>query len=251
MKNYIIEDQFKLQVARGKIKGATVINIFGHNNSQGTDFRTVWEKSDTTGLLKPASALQMTVTSDICDTSDDGVIIRVIGLDANYDVIAENVTLNNATPPTTTNSFLRINTVVTISGNATGNVSVSNGGNEYAHILAGTGKNQASIYTVPAGYSFYLYRIDGFMNDAASAKSGEFRNKSTLSSGVVLRVADTPFINQMNIQRRFPFKYGEKTDIEFQIRSLSGTNYCGVFGEGIQIKDDTPIPGNTDYLYFP
>ena len=237
MKNYIIEDQFKLQVARGKIKGATVINIFGHNNSQGTDFRTVWEKSDTTGLLKPASALQMTVTSDIGDTSDDGVIIRVIGLDANYDVIAENVTLNNATPPITTNSFLRINTVVTISGNATGNVSVSNGGNEYAHILAGTGKNQASIYTVPAGSSLYLYRIDGFMNDAASAKSGEFRNKSTLPSGVILRVADTPFINQMNIQRRVPFKYSEKTDIEFQIRSLSGTNYAGVFGEGIEIKE--------------
>ena len=245
MKNYIIEDQFKLQVARGKVKGGRVVNIFGHNNSQGTDFRTVWEKSDTTALLKPASAVQMTVTSDIGDTSDDGVIIRVIGLDANYAEIGENVTLNNATPPTTTNSFLRINVVVTISGNATGNVSVSNGGNEYAHILAGTGKNQASIYTVPAGHSFYLYRIDGFMNDAASAKSGEFRNKSTLSSGVVLRVADTPFINQMNIQRRFPFKYDEKTDIEFQIRSLSGTNYCGVFGEGILIKEDTPIPNGT------
>jgi len=75
------------------------------------------------------------------------------------------------------------------------------------------------------------------MNDAAAAKSGEFRNKSTLPSGVILRVADTPFINQMNIQRRVPFKYSEKTDIEFQIRSLSGTNYAGVFGEGIEIKE--------------
>lgn len=236
-KDFLWDEQFNLNVARGKVRGAKVVNIFGHNNSQGTVFRTVWEKSDTSDLLKPASALQMTVTSDIGDTSDDGVVIRVIGLDANYAEIAENVTLNNATPPTTTNSFLRINTVVTVSGNATGNVSVSNGANEYAHILAGTGKNQASIYTVPADSSFYLYRIDAFMNDGAAAKPGEFRNRSTLSSGVILRVADTPYLNQMNIKRDFPFKYSEKTDIEFQIRSLSGTNYCGVFGEGILIKE--------------
>ena len=238
MSNFIWDESFMLNVARGKVRGAKLVNIFGHNNSQSTTFRTVWEKSDTSNLLKPASALQMTVTSDVGDTSDDGVIIRVIGLDANYAEIAENVTLNNATPPTTTNSFLRINTVVTVSGNATGNVSVSNGANEYAHILAGTGKNQAAIYTVPAGCDLYLYRIDAFMNDGSSAKPGEFRNKSTLSNGTILRVADTPFINQMNIQRRVPFKYSEKTDIEFQIRSLSGTNLCGVFGEGIEIKED-------------
>jgi len=238
MSNFIWDDNFRLNVAMGKVRGAKVVNIFGHNNSQSTTFRTVWEKSDTSDLLKPASALPMTVTSDVGDTSDDGVIIRVIGLDANYAEIAENVTLNNATPPTTQLSFLRINTVVTVSGNATGNVSVSNGANEYAHILAGTGKNQAAIYTVPAGCDLYLYRIDAFMNDGSSAKPGEFRNKSTLSNGTILRVADTPFINQMNIQRRVPFKYSEKTDIEFQIRSLSGTNLCGVFGEGIEIKED-------------
>lgn len=237
MAGYNWGEDFMLNVARGKVRGAKLVNIFGHNSSQGTTFRTVWEKSNTSALLKPASALPMTVTSDIGDTSDDGVIIRVIGLDANYAEIAENVTLNNATPPTTQLSFLRINSVVTVSGNATGNVSVSNGANEYAHILAGTGKNQAAIYTVPAGCDLYLYRIDAFMNDGASAKPGEFRNVSTLSNGTILRVADTPYINQMNIQRRVPFKYTEKTDVEFQIKSLSGTNYCGVFGEAIEIKE--------------
>ena len=237
MASFTWDEAFMLNVARGKVRGAKLVNIFGHNNAQGTAFRTVWEKSNTTALLKPASALPMTVTSDIGTTADDGVVIRIIGLDANYAEIAENVTLNNATPPTTTNSFLRINTVITVSGNATGNISVKNGANEYAHILAGTGKNQAAIYTVPAGCDLYLFRIDAFMNDGASAKPGEFRNVSTLSNGTILRVADTPYINQMNIQRRIPFKYTEKTDIEFQIKSLSGTNYCGVFGEGIEIKE--------------
>ena len=247
MKNYIIEDQFKLQVARGKVKGASVVNIFGHNNSQGTTFRTVWELSNTTALALPATARQMTVTS-AANATDNGVVIRIIGLDANYNQIAENVTLNSTTPATTTQSFLRINTVVTVSGNATGDVSVKGptGTTIYAYILAGTGKNQAAIYTVPAGHQFYLYRIDAFMNDASAAKPGEFRNKSTGANGTILRVADTPFLNQMNIQRRFPFAYGEKTDVEMQLRTLSGTSYCGVFAEGIVIKSDTPIPGSTD-----
>ena len=228
-------DLFPLNVALGKIPGVSIVNIFGHNNAQGGTFRTVWELSDTTNLVLPASPLQMTVTSDVGDTSDDGVQIRIIGLDVNYEPLAETVTINNATPPTTINSFFRINTVITVSGNAAGDISVTNGVTTYAYIIGGTGKNQSANYTVPAGCDFYLFRIDAFMNDATAAKPGEFRNQSTLSNGTVLRVADTPYINQMNIQRRFPFKYSEKTDIEFQIRSLGGTNNCGVFGEGILI----------------
>ena len=80
-------------------------------------------------------------------------------------------------------------------------------------------------------------RIDAFMNDGSSAKPGQFRNKVALPNGTILRVADTPYINQMNILRRIPFRYDEKTDIQFQIKSLSGTNLAGVFGEGVVIKE--------------
>jgi hypothetical protein len=75
------------------------------------------------------------------------------------------------------------------------------------------------------------------MNDASAAKPGLFRNKVTLSNGTVLRVADTPYLNQMNIKRDFPFKYNEKTDIELQVGTLSGSTYAGVFGEGIVVKE--------------
>ena len=39
----------------------------------------------------------------------------------------------------------------------------------------------------------------------------------------------------MNIQRRFPFKYDEKSDIQFQLRTFSGTHEMNVFGEGALI----------------
>jgi hypothetical protein len=127
--------------------------------------------------------------------------------------------------------------VITISGNAVGNVTIANDGTTYARMDAGTGKNQASIFTVPAGYEFYLYRIDAF---CASASQNNrflfFRNFVQQPNGVVLQVAQTSFLDTMNIQRRIPFRYGEKTDIQLQVKSSAGSNEIGVFGEGILTK---------------
>jgi len=39
----------------------------------------------------------------------------------------------------------------------------------------------------------------------------------------------------MNIQRRIPFKYNEKTDIQFQCATNSGSHELSVFGEGILV----------------
>lgn len=241
MSNFNWSESFLLNVARGKARGAEVRNIFGYNSSQPTSMRTVWENSNLSnapGVLQlPGSALPMTIESDVGDTTDDGVQVKIIGLDINYEVISEVVTIDDGTPPVT-QGFFRINDIITISGNATGNITAKNGTTIYAKISAGAGKNQASVFTVPAGYQFYLYRLDAFMNDGSSAKPGLFQNKVTLENGTVLRVAQSPYNNQMNIQRRLPFKYDEKTTIELQIQSLSGTNQAGVFGEGILIKED-------------
>ena len=40
----------------------------------------------------------------------------------------------------------------------------------------------------------------------------------------------------MNIQRRLPFKYSEKTDIQFQLQTASGTHEMNVFGEGYLVS---------------
>jgi len=234
-KNYQWDEQFNLNVARGKARGAKVINIFGFNADTGTDMRALWELADSTDYVFPTSAVNMTVTSA---AGDDGKTMKIFGLDANYEEIEELVTLNNATPPVTTLAFLRINNVVMISATNTANVTIANGGVTYARVDAGRSTNQASIYTVPAGCQFYLYRIDAFMNDASAAKPGLFRNQVSFPNGRVLRVADTPYLNQMNIKRDFPFKYDEKTDIQLQVRTLSGSTYAGVFGEGIEIKEE-------------
>ena len=241
-KDFLWGEEFKLDVARGKARGAEVRNIFGQNDAQTTDFRAVWELSNTTDYVFPSTAQIMRIASD--DALDVGVQILIKGLDADYLEISEVVTLT-ATTVDTTQQFFRVNDVVTVGTQnllTTSTLTVQDTAQTtvFAQIDNGHGRNQASIYTVPANCEFYLYRLDGFSADDSNPpqeKAAKFRNVVTLESGIVLRVATTEFFNQMNIQRRFPFKYSEKTDIQLQMATFSGTHPVSIFAEGVVVKE--------------
>jgi sugar (pentulose or hexulose) kinase len=152
-KSHYIED-FRFNVARGLVVNTSVRNIFGTTGGNANivtgEFRTPWEEAS--NYTFPSSALTMNVVSSA--VGDTAVTILIIGLNADYEIIQETLTLNGTTTVTTTNQYYRINDVITTVGNALGDVTVSNGGTTYAKILAGTGRNQASIYTVPKGHCF-------------------------------------------------------------------------------------------------
>lgn len=223
-----------LQVSRGLIRGSVARNIFGYQTSVTTSFIPAWEFAS--AYAYPGSAITMTVTS--ASGSDDGKTLLILGLDANYAEISDVVTINGAGDINTNIPFFRINDVILTSGGTNvGLITIQNTGKtvNYAGIRAGDGRNQASIYTVPADKCFFLYRIDAFSNDSTASKPGLFRNFSQNSNGQKYNVARTTFFNQMNIQRRIPFKYNEKTDIQFQLQTASGTHEMNVFGEGILV----------------
>jgi hypothetical protein len=221
-----------LAIAKGESNYLSVRNIFGYQENVTTNFIPAWEYA--TAYTYPTSAVTMDVASTDA-ANDNGYTVRIIGLDANYDIISEDVTI----PATTTKAFFRINDIIYFNTNGNqGLITVSNGGTVYAAIRIGDGRNQASIYTVPAGHCFYLYRIDAFSNDSTSPKTGVFKNFTRDSNGVTFNVARTTFQNQMNIQRRLPFKYDSTTDIQFQLRTKSGTHEMNVFGEGVLVNEE-------------
>ena len=239
-RNYI---DWHSAVALGKSKGNSVRNIFGYNAEIGTTFVPAWELAS--AYTYPTAAETMTLR---WNTADAGYTILIKGLDANYDEIQETITLT-ATPvtQTTQNQYYRINDLVTIAtpGGAFGApanaISLTNAANTetYAKINPGVGKNQASIYTVPRGYDFILTRISAFCASAAlNNRTLAFRNVARLKTGVILRVAETEFLEQMIILRQVPFRYEECTDIEFQLKGSAGTQFIGVFGEGILHEKD-------------
>ena len=224
---------FYLDVAKGNIYNSTAVNIFGFNRAIGTSFETVW--NDGGNYAYPSSALTMSVVSaSAADTMD----VLISGLDINYNAISETVTLTGTSAVTTSAAFFRINSAVILAGSNVGDISINSGGTKYAFIEALIGTTQSSVYTVPAGHSLYLVRIDA---NSATAKGNQYlfiRNVIT-TGGRTLRVSEATFAtSQVSYDRQVPFKITEKSDFHFESKSSSSTNEISLFIEGILVKDN-------------
>jgi hypothetical protein len=228
-------EPFDLQVARGQIDGHSTVNIYGYQPSVATTFIPVWENA--TAYTYPVAATQM----NLAGTAGDTATITISGLDANYAIISENVALNGATPVTTTKSYLRINNMTVAAGSATnpaGVVTLKDLTNTtiYAQINAGVGRTQAGIYTVPAGYTFFLQRV----NIYTSLNGNNFaiyQNKTIASNGVVQLTQQAAFPTTYEARRIMPRPIPEKTDIQLTAKVNSGTGSISISQEGYLIKN--------------
>ena len=233
-----------MQVSRNQITGHSVLNIFGYQASVTTASIPVWENAS--AYTYPTSALTMTYAS----TASETLTMTVTGLDANYAVVTDTVTFTAGTSGTATNGtqFFRINSMVvtstgTLGGTNVGTITAKNGGTTYAQIAIGVGKTQMAIYTVPAGFSFHLNRIDVFAsNPYTSANNLTFINwQQNPATKVAFNVAQSPFISILDIHRQYPLIYTEKTDIQFRVNTSAGTYAVGAFGEGVLVANDGTI----------
>jgi hypothetical protein len=228
-------EPFDLQVARGQVDGHSTVNIYGYQPSVGTTSIPVWENA--TAYTYPVAAGVMYLSGSNGDTAQ----ITIVGLDANYAVISEVVTLNGTTPVATTKSYLRINSMFVSVGSATnpaGAVYLKNSGGTvtYAQINAGIGRTQAALYTVPAGYTYFLQRVNIYTslngNDYVT-----YQNKTISSAGVVQITQQAPFAMGYEALRIMPRPFLEKTDIQLMCKVQSGTGAVAIAQEGYLIKN--------------
>lgn len=228
-------EPFDLQVARGQVDGHSTVNIYGYQPAVATSFIPVWENA--TAYTYPVSATTMHLAGSVGDTAT----ITITGLDANYAVISENVVLNGATAVTTTKSYLRINSMNVAVGSATnpsGVVTLKDLTDTtiYAQINAGVGRTQAAIYTVPAGYTFFLSRID--INTSLNGNNfATYQNKTISPAGVVQLTQQAPFAINYHTQRVMPRAFAEKTDIQLMCKVNSSTGAISISQEGYLIKN--------------
>jgi len=236
-------EPFELQVARGQITWHEPVNLFGNTTALGsTAFGPLWEGLTGSGgtYAYPGSAVVMTIASS--SASDTAVTIRINGLGAGYVLQTEDVALNGTTGVLTTKSFLRINKMETIAGNAVGNVTAVNSAVTYAKITAGNGDTQMSLYTVPAGYTFYQTYLQADTN--TSVTSGAYVRLRTYTvdnpkGGVITALNQTAFVQQLAIPLSFPIEFPEKHDIQYQLIGAGGAGaVANIYVGGILIKND-------------
>jgi hypothetical protein len=212
--------------------------VFGYQPAVGTSDICVWENA--TAYVHPTTALNMIVESS--SATDAGTAqVLISGLDENHDPITELVTLDGTNHVITENSFLHINNVRIVSAAAgqisnVGTITVSYNGTTYAKILPSVGQTQMSQYTVPRGYSFYLTRVNSYAQQ--NGGSGNYNIYSVVvSNSVSYVVLQSPYFQSYEAMRVGPFKYAEKTSIQWRSRTHTNTSEVGMVIEGFLVKN--------------
>ena len=250
-------EPFDLQVSRGQISFHQPIFQFGQAPTVTTQ-QTLWVGSGVYAF--PASASVMKVSSGNANDTSAGTGARTVlvgGLDANYNVISEVVSLNGQTAVNTTNSFLRINDfyVVTAgSGNTaagtlyvgTGSVTSGVPATVYSQIQTAYNAQSQAVYTVPAGYTAYISSYT-FTSNCATAnviQSG-FLFVYYGGSAVPTIEATARFNAGGSFDRHFdyPLAIPEKSDLD--LRGVSATSSQMTGEMHILLIKNTADTGNT------
>ena len=148
-----------LQIARGLVRGAYSVNKFGYNNAVPSNaYETIWDGSNLYTYISTAGTA--TVTSS--DTaSDNGGTVTVYGLDANYDLVQETLTIGGSAG---SQSFYRVFRATLDSANTgtsnVGTITVTVDSTSAAIISPARGQTLMAIYTIPRGKRGYLVQLD-------------------------------------------------------------------------------------------
>lgn len=226
---------YGLQVARGLVTGVQGLSISGYNAAVNATWVPLWEIGTTYTYF--SNSQQVRVWSD--NASDTNVSILINGLDSNYAIQTETVVLNNGTTGVlTTKSFLRINSIATVgSVNAIGTVRAGSSDKSItlAAIVDGAGRSQMTLYTVPAGYTFYLTQVNIITNQNGNQYSN-YRSFTQNPQGLTTKVLQFPLTTDYNSTKIVPRPYPEKTDIQWQC-SASAVSQIGGQIEGYLIAN--------------
>jgi len=226
--------RYEIDIAKGIVPGRTAVRRFGHNGDCGDTEETIWEASSLYVYLTSAERLK--VSSDAAATdipaSTGAWTVLIYGMDANYRVITETVTLENPGPVTTIQSFLRvcIAQVVTAGtgGKNAGNISIKNNAdtNTIGYIPIGENETHMALCTVPAGQRFIMLARQG--GELAAKVSHilfyirEFGSVWRLKRDIVVK--DSHFYVRMSM----PWLIPPKADLEVRATATAGAGI--VFG---------------------
>jgi len=210
-----------LQVSRGLIPGHKRVFKFGFNSDIDDSIEDIW---DVGGVYAyQSSAVTMTATSDAGATDND-VEVTIQGLDASYNELSETVTLTGAGTATTTGTFLRtFRAFVSGSQEPTDNINVTNSGTTYARITSGENQTLMALWTVPAGYTAYLFQTDITAFTEQNNKFATIQIQTRELNGV-FRTRDKFAIVENSHKQEYvaPIPILEKTDI--RVRAIASSS---------------------------
>jgi hypothetical protein len=243
-------EPFELQVARGQIAFHESFQVFGYNPDLDTSEESVWPDGGT--VPHPTVASVLKISSSSTDDASAGTGARTVyisGLDGNYAVVSETVTLNGQTAVNTTNSYLYVNSfyVVTAgSGGANaGNINAGTGvvtagvpAVLYDIIATGYNSRTTAHYCVPAGYTAYI-NVGNFTAGQATGSTAVTGFLKQHGPDGIVRVGAVSTLNNGSVQYDFsyPYRVPEKNCIGATAIGAAVNNSVSAFFNIVLIKD--------------
>jgi len=224
-----------INISAGAVDGTSYIEKFGMNADVDSNKETIWDGGGIYSYISTAETVAVTSTAGADSAVGTGArTVEIQGLDADYNVVLETLTVGGST---STTEFIRIfrAKVVTAGSNGINEGTISITSSDTSTVLAqigvdGTGSNAAgrgqtfmALYTVPAGKTAYLTQWTvgaGKQNTDAVAfiLSRPFDGNGAWNSKDIITVSATTYAKDYKI----PLQFTEKTDIE--VRAYSTTN---------------------------
>lgn len=243
-------EPFGLQVARGQIPNHQSIQIFGYNPDVDTTEEAVWPDGGTVPRPTVASVLKVSSTSASDTSAGTGArTVFIGGVDGNYNVIGETITLNGQTEVNTTKSYLYVNEFYVLT--------VGTGGHNIGTINAGTGTVTAGVpavlydliaptynnrttahYCVPVGYTAYM--VEGIITTGqASGNSSVTGFLKQYGTDGILRVGAVATLNNGSVQYDFDpaYRIPEKNCVEATAIGAAANNAVSAFFNLILVKN--------------
>lgn len=154
---------FGLQVQRGQISGVSFVNKFGRN-ADTVAGDAIWAASS--AYVEPATAELCNVVSSSTNDAAAGTGARTIyisGINENYDIASETLTLNGTSNVSTVNRYFNIHRAYVSTagsgGTAAGNITITStaaGTPAMALLSLGYNQTQSTVYMVPRNYTAYI-----------------------------------------------------------------------------------------------
>ena len=173
-------DEWLFNISRGKVPGHSIVDKFGHLHGLGTSLATIWPQNSIY-VYSATANIDSVSSSSAADTQ----IMRVVGLDASWNKVTQDVTLTGQATKALATPLIRISTMYNIdSTDFVGDVyAYITGATVVAGVPTVTAEIRAQIeigdnrtlqvtYGVPDGYTAYLVHRDV---SAAKGQDVEFK----------------------------------------------------------------------------
>lgn len=233
-----IASRFSFDYEMALMSGATtgfIVNKFGRNpDVDGPE--DIWGGGGTYTGFPTGSAETLTISSSSAEDGAAGLTgaltLRILGMDTNFNLIAENVTLNGTSNVTTSQSFKRMYRayVLTAGSNTTnvGDITIKHTttvANIFAVIPAGFSQTEISGYTIPAGYTGYLHSWSIAMNDTtANTALCAFWIREPSAAVRIILPTRVSTAYRAPVELFGGISLPEKTDIMVRALSVANTN---------------------------